>query len=128
MKTSFRIALFPGLIVLVVSLISIPQETCAQRFNHPNFSAGGGNRGSAPAQNFSRPAPAPAAFHPAPPVNRSAPPVINPAPVEYRPTINGGSYNVGRSYISLEQYTCQGYRPVYTTIYYLKECCRYTKM
>src|SRR5580700_11154783 len=96
MKTSFRIALFPGLIVLVVFLTGIPQETFAQRFNHPNFSAGGGgNRGAAPAQNFSRPAPAPAAFHPAPPVNRPAPPVNRPAPVETRPTINGGSYNTG---------------------------------
>jgi Family of unknown function (DUF6515) len=98
MKTFFRIALSLSLVVLVVSLISIPQETFAQRFNHPNFSAGGGgSRGSAPAQNFSRPAPAPAAFHPAPPVNRPAPPVSHPAPVQYepRPTINGGSYNTG---------------------------------
>jgi hypothetical protein len=103
MKTSFRIAFSLGLIVLVVSLISIPQKTSAQRFNHPNYSGGGGgNRGSAPSQNFSRPAPAPAAFHPAPPVNRPAPPMNRPAPpmnrpapVETRPTINGGSYNTG---------------------------------
>ena len=95
MKTSFRITLALGLIVLVVSLSGIPLETNAQRFNHPNFSSGGGNRGSAPAQNFSRPAPAPAAFHPAPPVNRPSPPVSRPVPVETHPTINGGSYNTG---------------------------------
>ncbi len=91
MKTFFRIAFSLGLIILVVFLISIPQETNAQRFSHPNFSAGGGgSRGAAPAQNFSRPAPAPAAFHPAPTVSRPAP-----APAEYHPTINGGSYNTG---------------------------------
>ncbi len=89
MKTFFRIAFSLGLVVLVIFLISIPQETNAQRFSHPNFSGGGGgSRGAAPAQNFSRPAPAPAAFHPAPAVSR-------PAPAEYHPTINGGSYNTG---------------------------------
>ncbi len=96
MKTSFRIAFSLGLVILVVFLISIPQESNAQRFSHPNFSAG---RGAAPAQNFSRPAPAqnfshpapaPAAFHPTPSVSRPAPP-----PIENRPTINGGSYNTG---------------------------------
>src|SRR5277367_5513694 len=91
MKTSFRIAFSLGLLVLVVFLISIPQETNAQRFSHPNFSGGGGgSRGAAPAQNFSRPAPAPSAFHAAPAVSRAAP-----APAEYHPTINGGSYNTG---------------------------------
>jgi Family of unknown function (DUF6515) len=91
MKTFFRIALSSGLVVLVVCLAGIPQETFGQRFNHPNFSAGGGgSRGAAPAQNFSRPAPSPSTFHAAPAPSRPAP-----APVEYHPTINGGSYNVG---------------------------------
>ncbi len=91
MKTFFRIVLSLGLVVLVVFLITIPQETFAQRFSHPNFTAGGGgSRGAAPAQNFSRPAPAPTAFHSAPAVSHPAP-----APVERRPTINGGSYNMG---------------------------------
>ncbi len=98
MKTFFRIALSSSLVVLVVCLTGIPQETFAQRFNHPNFNAGGGgSRGAAPAQNFSHPAPAPAAFHAAPAVNRPAPP-----PPAYHPTINGGSYNMGNHVISSE--------------------------
>ena len=42
MKTSFRIAFSLGLVILVVFLISIPQESNAQRFSHPNFRAEGG--------------------------------------------------------------------------------------
>jgi hypothetical protein len=101
MKMFFHIAFSLSLIVMLVALLSIPQETRAQRFSHPNFGGAGqaGRPSAAPSQNFSRPAPAmnrPAA---APANNRPSQPVFNrqpqTQPQENRSTINGGSYNTG---------------------------------
>jgi Family of unknown function (DUF6515) len=99
MKTSFQFLSSLVLMLLFIALVSIPQETIAQRFSHPTFNGGGAGRGAAPAQNYSRPAAPQPAYHPAPAASRPAAPQQAyhpaPAPVETRPTINGGSYNTG---------------------------------
>ena len=90
MKMSFRIFSLPGIIALIVVLLTISQAGRAQRMSHPNYNGGG--RPSAPSQNFNRPAPA--ANHPAPAMNR---PVEQPRQLESRPTINGGG-NMNHDY------------------------------
>jgi Family of unknown function (DUF6515) len=104
MKMSLHISLSLSFVPILFTLISIPQEIKAQRFNHPNYSHGNeGSRPSAPSSNNSRPAPPPPAYHPAPAVSRpvqsaeSRPPQ-QPQQGENRATINGGSYNTGNHY------------------------------
>ena len=65
-----------------ILLLAVPQVTSAQRFNHAS-SGGGASRVSAPVSHAAQPAPV---------VRQQAP---APAPQQSRPTINGGSRNIG---------------------------------
>jgi hypothetical protein len=107
MKTTFHFFFSLVSVVLLLALLGAPQQTIAQRFNHPNFSSGGASRGPAPSQGFSRPAAPPPAYHPAPVESRPAQTMSRPAPppVESRPTINGGSYNTGNHNYVQHNYT-----------------------
>jgi Family of unknown function (DUF6515) len=114
MKMSLQIGFSLCISVLLVALLFIPQESWAQRLNHPNYSHGGGGSRppAAPSQNISRSEPATPAYRPATVVNRPAPapaenhpaqPVVNrpsqpSQQIENRATINGGSYNTGNHY------------------------------
>ncbi len=64
--------------------LSLPQQTNAQRFNHPSFS-GSSFHASAPMRT--------APVRPAPAVRNT--PVTRPAPLQENRTINGGARNIG---------------------------------